>query len=125
MSEAHKLQAMLDSSVWKPTPAENEPVTRLSSWGIMKVKSEAYNNEETFHFVGYTGYEGRVSSKIKSFDKETMSGYTNSGRKYQLAGDSGNNRDAFHVWGIWAQYNGVTEQTYIGLDDISSVVIQG
>jgi hypothetical protein len=99
--------------VWSPPSVSREPGTQVVNWTIMKVMSEHYG-EETFHVIGFTGSEGRVSSKIKSFDREKRVAITNSGRRYVLIGESGNNRDALYVWGQWCKINGVTKQYEIG-----------
>lgn len=87
-------------SVWKPTSAQDEPVSRLERWAIFRTPQGDY------HFCGYCG-EGRVSSKIMSFDLKALSGRTRSGRLYQLEGRPGLNRDAMYVLGRWIEINGL------------------
>lgn len=97
-------------SVWKATSVEETPCITLVSWRVFEVSSSHYG-ERTRHFCGYnvTEYEGRVSSKIVSFDYETGRGITDSGRVYQLAGPSGHNGDGLYVWGIWVNRLNATD----------------
>lgn len=100
-------------SVWRPTPASQEPVTKIMSWSIYEVPVEG--GEPTIHFVGclshggfaYSG-EGRVSSAIQSFDKSQKCGISKSGRKYVLSGPPGYNSDANYVWNNWCSINKVS-----------------
>lgn len=91
--------------VWKTTPVEDEPEITLRSWQIFEVDKEGGDR----HFVGWnTQGEGRVSSKIETFDPVTRRGVTRSGRVYELLGDPGVNMDALYVWDKWKEINEVT-----------------
>ena len=89
--------------IWATTPVSETPEIVLRSWRVMQLK------DGDRHFVGYnvTEHEGRVSSKIVQFDKETMRGVTASGRVYQLEGPSGYNGDAIYTWNKWQAINGI------------------
>ena len=90
-------------TVWKPDNITVEPMVILSNWSIMEL------NDGSRHFVGYNVLlkEGRVSSAIQTFDKNTMSGITNSGRVYKLDGSAGCNNDAHYVWQQWCNINSI------------------
>jgi hypothetical protein len=83
--------------VWLTAPIDREPQIRLASWSVRELP------RGDRHFVGWNirGVEGRVSSRIVSFDPETRRGVTNSGRVYELVGDGGANLDADYVWHVW------------------------
>lgn len=107
-------------SVWNTTSVEDTPELHLASWRVFEIYSEHYG-ERTRHFVGYnlTEREGRVSSKIMSFDPTTGRGITNSGRVYQLMGSSGHNGDGMYVWGVWA--NNINAQN---IEDVTEQIIK-
>jgi hypothetical protein len=83
--------------VWIVAPIEREPEIKLASWSVRELPGGDR------HFVGWNtrGVEGRVSSRIVSFDPEARRGVTNSGRVYELVGDEGTNLDANYVWHVW------------------------
>jgi hypothetical protein len=87
------------NSVWKPFSVADEPRTKLTNWRVYSVKLT--EEVSTIHFVGYAGYEGRVSSAIQEYDVTTKCGRSSSGRIYELSGTSGYNYDAQYVWGRW------------------------
>ena len=92
-------------SIWKVAPITQEPDIELTQWQIMELP----NGDR--HFVGYNarGWEGRVSSKVVTFDNDSVIGITESNRNYKLAGKPGFNRDASYVWNQWRRINGVEE----------------
>lgn len=100
-------------SIWKPASVTQEPETQLTSWRVFEVTNES---GRATHFIGYAGYEGRVSSPVQTYDPETKRGITRSDRVYELVGASGNNSDALYVWGRWLslnhnpEHNDVTEK---------------
>jgi hypothetical protein len=87
-------------SIWGAANISDQPEVTLTQWQIFEVSSEHYPGERTCHFCGYNvvDFEGRVSSKIISFDSKRMVGKTNSGRIYKLEGKSGRNSNASYVW---------------------------
>ena len=93
-------------SIWKTSPVERTPVLGLAQWSVYQTETGER------HFVGYnvTEGEGRVSSAIVDFNRETKQGRTSSGRIYQLVGDPGHNGDAIYTWGRWCEINRVSEQ---------------
>ena len=106
-TDFEKLMDHLESiSIWRPADVTQEPYTTLTQWRIYRVKGDFHGTGDTIHFVGYAAYEGRVSSAVQSFDVKTRKGVTQSGRIYQLLGDSGFNRDAMYVWDRWLCRNG-------------------
>lgn len=87
------------SSVYRPASVTQEPHTTLTQWQAFKVSTD--DGQVTNHFMGYTGYEGRVCSGILEYDNITRKGITKSGRIYELIGTSGFNKDAMYVFSIW------------------------
>lgn len=65
----------------RPAPSVNEqPSIHLTYWNILQ-------EEDGFSFCGTRPESGfRFSTKIVSFDESTMTGVTESGRKYILVG---------------------------------------
>ena len=88
-------------NIWRPLAVEYEPVTELTHWQILY---DAATN--AYFFSGWTGNEGRHSSKIVEFDLATLTGKTRSGRKYKLVPDyRGWNPDVGYVVSAWRHYN--------------------
>ena len=85
-------------SIWRPTSVEQEPQTRLTQWRVYEV---THDNLTTIHFIGHTGYEGRVSSAVQTYDPTTKRGVTKSGRVYELVSNPGHNKDAMYVFNVW------------------------
>ncbi len=99
------LEDYISGGIWKPTSVSESPDVSLVRWFVI----EANREPKTRHFVGYNTREreGRVSSTIVSFDKETMKGVTRSGRVYSLFGDGGSDPDARYVLGRWLEINDI------------------
>lgn len=86
--------------LYVPLPVYVDPEIRLASWRVYALPNGDH------HFVGWNlDGEGRVSSKIVSFDPTTRIGITRSGRAYELVGDPGNDSDALYTWGAWKRFN--------------------
>jgi hypothetical protein len=83
----------------------NEPTElSISRWLVRELP----NGDR--HIIGLAWGEGRVSSKIVSFDKNTMTFTTATGRKYHARkGGSAINITAAYVWETWCYINKVTE----------------
>src|SRR4029077_19784200 len=82
----------------------DQPDITLVDWCIFKIPNEG------FHFCGRaleSRHDGRVSSKIISFNRKTMIGITRSGRKYHLTGKAGEHSDTVYVFDAWLVYNGI------------------
>lgn len=108
------IDAMEQASVWQPASAAQEPKTKLTQWRVYKVTNEL---EESIHFVGYAGYEGRVSSSVKNYNPVAKTGVTQSGRVYELLHHSGHNGDAMYTFNRWCsrfpkdtKFTDITEQ---------------
>ena len=88
--------------VYRPAPVSDDPEVTLRHWAIIEM-----SDTKDRHFVGYNigTRDGRVSSKIVSFDPKTMTGKTRSGRVYKLEGPPGSDGDAEYVLRIWIQNN--------------------
>lgn len=97
------MEEAIDASIWETLSVEDEPEIILDQWQVFELDGNR-------HFTGYNHAcrEGRVSSRIVSFDEEKKKGITRSGRVYQLAGDPGYNSDAEYVLGVWLSRNGRT-----------------
>ena len=100
-------------SIWPPLPVSIDPEIRLATWRVY----ELLNGDH--HFVGWNlDGEGRVSSKITSFDPVRKIGITRSGRAYELVGMPGHNGDALYTWECCKHMNhiatctDVTDQYY-------------
>jgi hypothetical protein len=100
LADLHELAIV--TSIWQVSDVKDEPESRLTSWRAYLVKGEP----DTVHFVGYAGYEGRVCSPVKEYDKVTHRGVTRSGRVYELLGRPGYNSDAEYVWHRWLDMMG-------------------
>lgn len=91
--------------IWKPTSVTREPETTLIRWKAFLVPGNGNTEGDTIHFVGTTSdwySEGRVSSAIVEFNKNTMCGVSRSGRVYKLHGDSNTlGSDASYTWNRW------------------------
>lgn len=100
------MKEAIANSIWETQPVEDEPQIILDQWQIFEVDGNR-------HFTGYSamGREGRVSSRIVTFDEETKRGITRSGRVYQLTETGpGFNGDADYVLGAWLHANGFTRE---------------
>lgn len=106
--------AIIEGGVWKASTVEQTPAIELSRWVVYEVPAPTgAGNPKDHHFCGWnvTEGEGRVSSKIVQWDRETRTGTTRSGRRYQLRGDSTLNMDAAYVWERWSRINSIPEFT--------------
>jgi len=94
-------------SVWRVAPAKEHPEAVLVSWRVFELE----NGDR--HFCGReTLYrEGRVTSRVVSFDPKSRQGITRSSRCYELQGPPGHNADALYVWDYWCRVNGITQCT--------------
>lgn len=93
--------------VWALAPVEQDPEVTLTHWVVLELP----NGDR--HLVGFESFgrdgQGRVSSKIVTFDKDKMQAVTRSGRVYKLSGQPGWNADAEYVWNKWKIINSVTD----------------
>jgi len=100
--------------IWKTTAITETPEIVLAQWRIYE------SDIKERHFVGYnlTEGEGRVSSAIQTFDENTMTGITRSGRVYKLQGAPGWNSDAEYTWNRWKHINSVESS-----EDVTNQVV--
>lgn len=103
--------AIIEGGVWKPSSVEETPGIELSRWIVYEVPSLKEGMPKDHHFCGWnvTEGEGRVSSKIVEWNRETRTGTTRSGRRYKLVGESALNMDAAYVWDKWKRINKVED----------------
>ncbi|AOY96130.1 hypothetical protein BKK79_31340 [Cupriavidus sp. USMAA2-4] len=89
--------------IWRVSPVEDEPEIALRLWRVF----ETERGER--HFIGQNidSRTGRVSSAIHSFDPQSRTGVTRSGRRYVLVGGPGDDEDATHTWTLWKLVNDV------------------
>lgn len=90
-------------SIYRPNDVAIEPNAVLVQFAVYEIPAKDGSDKKEHHFVGYnlvTG-DGRVSSRIVSYDKGSRTGVTRSGRTYKLSGEPGTNGDAEYVWSIW------------------------
>lgn len=94
---------------WSVASVNEEPEIGLRRWRVIATERGEH------HFVGQSiaSGSGRVSSAITSFDIQTRTGQTQSGRRYTLIGQPGYDPDGMHTWAIWALANNVTQQTNV------------
>ncbi len=90
--------------LWKPLSVQEEPVTEITSWLILRATFG--ENSTSDHVVGWAG-EGRASSAIKEKRLDEGVVVTGSGRQYKLVGPSGVDQDALYVWHRWCEMNDV------------------
>lgn len=85
---------------------DKEPKVDITLWSIKEIKFGS-ETERTRHIVGYipSQDEGRVSSAIMLFERDTMTVRTQSNRLYHLIGPPGEHPDADYVWDHWKQFN--------------------
>ncbi len=98
--------------IWTTTPVEMTPRLRLTGWLVVELP------DSTRHLVGWnsTEGEGRVSSRIESFDPATGQAVTKTGRVYQLVGFPGAGGDALYTWSAWCRINKVSTFTDVTAD---------
>lgn len=91
--------------VWRIAPIADEPSSTLTSWSAFETEREER------HLCGYAleAREGRVTSAIATFDPETASATTSSGRIYRLKGRPGVDSDAEYVKARWLRVNASAE----------------
>ncbi len=97
---------------YHPEPVDRSPDVILAKWSVFEFNK---NELTSRHFVGFNllSLDGRVSSPIEVFDKETMTGITKSGRSYRLRGQSGVHEDALYVFFKWKVINGANDNMII------------
>jgi len=83
---------------------------KLCDWRVYNVGGS--NN--TIHFLGNTGVQGRVSSPIIEYDEKEKIGKTFSGESFQLCGLMGYDQDAIKIFCKWLGIIGAP-----GVEDIS------
>lgn len=86
-------------------PVNVQPTVWLERWRVLET------DLGTRHFTGYSVEDriGRASSPIESYDIDTRSGITRSGRQYHLLGSPGHDMEAEYVWQCWSALCGVKE----------------
>lgn len=105
------------TSIWSVASVDVEPETKLTQWRVFKVLAKD-GLPESVHFVGYTGWEGRVCSAVQTYDPKTKRGVTRSGRVYELVGQSGYNSDAMYVWSRWYTRNGLGDDDVVDITKV-------
>ena len=110
LSEQELILRNVMGGIWKTNAVTTEPIIDLVKWNVFAIPARNGLDIDS-HFNGYStaGYEGRVSSKIMAFDKETMIGTTRSGRQYRLMGEPSYDGDAYYVYQNWLRINKVAE----------------
>jgi len=96
-------------TIYRPPSVKDQPDITLLDWCIFKILNEG------FHFCGRaleSKHDGRVSSKIVSFNRKTMVGITRSGRKYHLTGQPGMHPSAVYVFHQWLSYNNIEDVVF-------------
>jgi len=99
-------------TIWKEPGVSVQPEVTLRKWSFIEIPTG------DIHLLGQNQltFRGRMSTRVVSFDLETMKCKTQSGRIYQLDGASGFDGDAAYVW----------SQQWAGLSrDVSAQVLSG
>ena len=88
---------------WKTEPVAVQPTLTLRLWSVKELPGGDR------HLVGYCreNAEGRVSSRVVTFDPAQGIVETISGRVYRLCGRPGIDMDALYVWDAWCRMNHV------------------
>ena len=102
----------ISGGIWATAPIKEEPSISLTQW---KIKETTIGN----FFSGWNtrSREGRVSTRIVTYDPETKRGITESGRVYELVGESGWNGDAEYVWARYKRIYNLVELTDVPVLD--------
>jgi hypothetical protein len=95
---------------------EEEPAIKLYQWQVFSVPG-LEGEEREHHFWGRYAGAGRVSSRIVSFDSESCTGTTRSGRQYKLVGPPGLNMDALYVWDRWAEIHRIRPEDVVNVTE--------
>ena len=105
-------------TIWGTRSVGVAPDIELTHWQVFSIPSLDGEGMDR-HFSGCAAREGdpgRVSSRIVTFDSETMIGTTRSGREYQLVGPPGGRRgDPDYVWNQWASFNKVDPEKVVNV----------
>lgn len=89
-----------------------EPIVTLAHWSVYEVPLLGPEFNWTRHFVGYAEDLGlpQVSAAIGTFDPESGTGASLSGRVFQLVGDSGRHPESARMWARWKFLSGVHQE---------------
>ncbi len=98
----------------------------LRRWRVMEVDSK--EGVRSRHVWGHdvTNNLGRASSPIATFDRDTMTATTRSGKMYNLVGLPGNSRLGRSAWRKWCLNNGIVAEKdvtdeYLNVNQVSTV----
>lgn len=107
------------------TPADARKIS-LRRWRVMEVDSK--EGVRSRHVWGHdvTNNLGRASSPIATFDRDTMTATTRSGKMYNLVGLPGNSRLGRSAWRKWCLNNGIVAEKdvtdeYLNVNQVSTV----
>ncbi|WP_243375498.1 hypothetical protein [Geotalea sp. SG265] len=114
------LRQIVENSIWAPASVYDEPATKLTHWAVRRVSADFEAKGDSVHFVGYTGYEGRVCSPLQDYEPGKMVAISRSGRRYELVGPPGHHNDAEWVWGLYLKRSGNPEWEDLTDDHIKS-----
>ena len=109
-TQAKLALVVIGGGVWSCAPVSEQPEVTLTNWHVFEVKLPG-RAERSRHFSGtnITDRDGRTSSAIDTFDPTTGRGRTESGRAYQLEGNTGFTGDGAYTWNRWKSINSVTD----------------
>ncbi len=94
-----------------PPPTKKPEDIELRNWRAV-LAIQVGEPRRQLHLAGTVGAsgEGRVSSEIVTFDLATMSGHTQSGRRYVLVGEPGLDHAGQDALKQWAWQIGATPE---------------
>lgn len=104
---------------WSTLPVGLEPVICLEDWAVVETESEFGQR----HLLGMRTdtRDARISSNVKSFDLDTMSAVTSTGRQYRLVGPPGVTVDSAYLLRTWCDRWGVREVADVTAEYVRSV----
>ena len=106
-----------DGYVRRVQTAWAEPTVRVERWRLTKVRHADGSVQR--HVIGSAEGEGRISTRLISFEPITMSLTSSSGRVYCLAGPPGDDFNAANLYQRWLVTCGRTE-----LKDLSGALLR-
>lgn len=109
-------------------PADSGKIS-LRRWRVMEVESK--NGVRSRHVLGHdvTNNLGRASSPIETFDPESMTATSRSGKIYSLVGLPGHSKLGISAWRKWCRDNGIVSELdvtneYFNVDLASTIEIE-
>jgi hypothetical protein len=97
--------------LFRPDESEMQHGPSMIQWTVREVEFKEHGVSR--HLCGIVNNYGRVCSPLQSFNEDTNTFTSRSGKIYNVAGDPGHNSEAEYVWNQWCRMNGVEPGEYI------------